>query len=146
MQSIRRLGMALLLAAGALTCAQAQACARPLQQSGLIQIPAGMMNGLAYVPVPRGYRYVVQYVSASVRLQTEAEFSDFNVGVWQGGARIDHTLPILPGYTPLDRKTSGPVRFHADPGSQVQVSIVRGDASVAATGHYAISGCLRKAT
>jgi hypothetical protein len=145
MSSIRKLAIALTLAVGVLTGTQAQACAKPLQQSGLVQIPAGMVNGVAYVQVPRGYRYVVEYVSASVRLQTASEYSDFNVRVWQGLSRTDHVLPSLPGYTPLDRVTSGPVKFYADPGTQVQVSVARGNASVAATGHYAISGCLLKA-
>lgn len=134
----------LLAAAGAIALAPAHACTRPLQQSGVVQIPAGMMNAIAYVPVPRGYRYRVEYVSASVRLRAAGEFSDFNVGVWSGVSRIDHTLPSLPGFTQLDRKTSGPVTFYADPGTQVQVSLVRGDASAASTGHYAISGCLLK--
>ncbi|MCR6662244.1 MAG: hypothetical protein NVV60_03620 [Luteimonas sp.] len=100
------------------------------------------MNGLAYVSVPQGYRYVVEYIDAGIRVQTRTESADFHVGVVTGGSRIDFALPVMPGFTEIDRKTSGQVKLYADPGTRLHVSVSRSNPNVATLGSYAISGCL----
>lgn len=124
------------------TFASAMDCVRPFQSSGLVTVPSGSMNGLASIDVPPRFWLKVEHITATIRLASAGEISDFNVTTHFDGNTAIHSLPVLPGFTAIDRKASDEVTLYASPRSQVQVSLVRGVATQATTGYYTLSGCL----
>jgi hypothetical protein len=113
---------------------------QPLQIPGAIIFTDGIAQ-LPVFPVPAGKRFVIEYVSARVRLKPGQILDQFEIWT-SGGVFLPHYMIATPQGNTGVSLVSQPVRFYADPGTMVSMFVRSTIQKVVGDGNLSLAGYL----
>jgi hypothetical protein len=127
------------------------AARQPVHFDVTIPVNSNDSFGGIFLPqnVPAGKRLVIEEVTGNISLPSGQRLIDANLITVTGGKggiahhiRFDPPVPGGPGSSGDYTMTTVSGRFYADPGTSVQILIVRNDVAGSWSGHLTISGYL----
>jgi hypothetical protein len=128
----------------------ASAAFRPIAPTGFsaeLSLPDGTFGDAIFYDVPAGKRLVIEYLSGQVSLPTGQKLGTLTVFLTVGTNRVRHDFPLTHQLTHAGAGkdffvSSSLTRLYADPGSTIQLSVVRNLNTGAADGVVSFSGHL----